>query len=552
MFRNPPNSIKFAKGLKDVLGVTKKGLKLNMFSDLSDIEISGRIRDHLTTICTEHPSIDTNKLPAFIPANQHSDIDRMTVFKKLNSIKLTKASPPDDLPKRLIKEFAYELSKPLTHVFNISVKYGIFPECWKVATIIPLPKVKIVEELGELRPVSLTPVLGKVLEGMVADTIMGDILPEVDERQYGNLRGRSTTHYLIYITDLILRGIDEMHNMASLILIDFRKAFDFVDHSTAVTKLYLMGCRSELLPFVADFLTGRRHRVRYQGVTSEYAEITCGVPQGTKLGPVVFMAMANDLVRTVMERAKYVDDLSMAQITRILREITYQMQPKLDTLTQDCIDSLMAINPIKSHVMHVVPPKRPIVLPDLHLQGTPLPVVTECKLLGVYLNNEMNWQTHINYILTRARRCFFILYRARQFAFSVITLLTLYHWYVRTALEYAAPVWHPGLTQDQTKKIERIQKRCFRIILRYRYTTYEDALRLLGETSLHQRRETLTLRLARSILRSPTHRGLLPPTLGDIHGRNTRHRRRLQPVRCRTARYQKSFVPYAVKLLNRL
>ena len=262
------------------------------------------------------------------------------------------------------------------------------------------------------------------------------------------------------------------------------------------------------------------------------------------------MAMANDLVRVVVERAKYVDDLSMAQITRILYEISYQMQPKLDTLTNGCRDSLMSTNPVKSMVMHVIPPKRPIVLPDLHLQGTPLPVVTECKLLGVYLNNEMTWHTHVDHILTRARKCFFVLYRASQFSFCRTTLLMLYHWFVRTALEYAAPVWHPGLTVEQTNKIERIQKRCLRIILKDDYTSYENALALLGQSTLHQRREMLTLRLARRILTSPFHRDLLPPTLGAIHGRNTRHRGRLQPVRCRTERYKKSFVPYAVNMLN--
>ena len=290
--------------------------------------------------------------------------------------------------------------------------------------------------------------------------------------------------------------------------------------------------------------------MRYQGTLSEYAAITCGVPQGTKLGPVVFMAMANDLVKLVMERAKYVDDLSLARITNILHEIIYNMQPMLDTLSTDCADSLMIIHAFKCAAMHIIPSKRPIVLPDLHLNDTPLPVVTECKLLGVHLNNEMTWTTHVNYILSRARKNFFILYRARKFTFSHDTLLILYHWFIRTMLEYAAPVWHPGITQEQRHNIEKIQRRSFRIILQQDYESYEQALARLGQQTLHQRREMLTLRLARGILRSPIHRDLLPPSLGDIHGRNTRHRRRLQPVRCRTERYKKSFVPYAVKLLN--
>ena len=127
---------------------------------------------------------------------------------------------------------------------------------------------------------------------------------------------------------------------------------------------------------------------------------------------------------------------------------------------------------------------------------------------------------------------------------------TLYIWYVRTVLEYAAVVWHAGLSQEQHIALERVQKRCLRIILGRQYTDYRTALEALSMQSLHDRRERLTLRFARSLLKSPEHRHLLPRTLREVHGRATRHGNLLVPVRCRLERYRRSAIPYMVKLLN--
>ena len=105
----------------------------------------------------------------------------------------------------------------------------------------------------------------------------------------------------------------------------------------------------------------------------------------------------------------------------------------------------------------------------------------------------------------------FILYRAKQFNFKRETLFTLYTWFVRTSLEYAAPVWHSGLTIEQHDRLERVQKRCFRVILGHSYVRYENALALLKTTTLYTRREQLSLKLGRNILKSDRHRNLLPP-----------------------------------------
>ena len=100
---------------------------------------------------------------------------------------------------------------PLTHIYNTSLRTASFPDRWKSATITPIPKVKVVSELGELRPISLTPDLGKVLEGMVAEMLLDDIRDNLDPKQYGNMKGKSTSHYLVYLIDFILKGLDSRH-----------------------------------------------------------------------------------------------------------------------------------------------------------------------------------------------------------------------------------------------------------------------------------------------------------------------------------------------------
>ena len=227
------------------------------------------------------------------------------------------------------------------------------------------------------------------------------------------------------------------------------------------------------------------------------------------------------------------------------------MQDTLDDLTDGCATVKMSPNPLKCEVMIVCPPKRPIVFPALTLNDCHLPLVHKCKLLRVSINSDLNWNDHVKHMLSKSSKLFYILYRARQFNFSQKVMFTLYTWFIRTSLEYAAPVWHPGLTQAQHTQLERIQKRCFRIILGVNYMNYDNARALLNCDTLYQRREELTIRFGMNILKSPEHRHLLPPSMYEIHGRDTRRaRKQLQSIRCRTERFKKSSIPYIVNKIN--
>jgi len=163
--------------------------------------------------------------------------------------------------------------------------------------------------LDKLRPISLTSTLIKVCESFITRWMMQDMEQSLDPTQFGNRRGRSTTHCLVslvqYIVDAAERGCH-----TNTLALDFSKALDKVDINIAMQKLLAMNVRSKILPWVADFLSHRQQCLRYNNTTSEWSAITCGVPQGTKVGPVVFLAMVNDVATNTPSRWKYVDDIT--------------------------------------------------------------------------------------------------------------------------------------------------------------------------------------------------------------------------------------------------
>ena len=236
------------------------------------------------------------------------------MYNALKKLNVKKAAGPDGLPGRLIREFACEFSIPVADIFNSSLKDGIVPQVWKDATIAPIPK-ETPATISKLRPISLTSLLAKVCEGFVAKWVLDDISSAIDRNQYGSIKGSSTSHCLIEILDVFYKGTDKGGTVGTLVVTDFSKAFDCIDHTLAIQRLYELGVRSELLPWIINFLTARRQRVQYHSALSEWETLSCGVPQGTKLGPITFLGVINNASdESLTESFKYVDDLSLGEV----------------------------------------------------------------------------------------------------------------------------------------------------------------------------------------------------------------------------------------------
>ena len=166
----------------------------------------------------------------------------------------------------------------------------------------------------DLRPISLTPVFSNVLEQFVVPHILHDIKPSIDVHQYGNVSGSSTCHYLIRLMHNMLSELDKSDKLFSVLMYDFKKGFDLIDHTTVIQRLLDMELRPIYAKWLSSFLQDRQQRVKMpDGSLSSWKSITCGTPQGTLVGPVAFLAMVNTAAAETENRLKYVDDLTIYQ-----------------------------------------------------------------------------------------------------------------------------------------------------------------------------------------------------------------------------------------------
>ncbi|KAK8402866.1 hypothetical protein O3P69_000869 [Scylla paramamosain] len=189
-----------------------------------------------------------------------------------------------------------------------------------------------------------------------------------------------------------------------------------------------------------------------------------------------------------------------------------------------------------------------VAFPDVHPDANPIPCVDIAKVVGLVMNSNLTWQDHVDHIVKKASKLFFMLFKARSFGATQQQLVQLYCQRIRPVLEYACPVWHPGLTTAQRTTLERVQKRVCRVILGGSYNSYTATLTTFGQPSLEDRRGQLTLSFGEK-MKENDHLQLLPQRAPSRY--QTRHSARLPPVRCRTERYRNSTIPCVTRLANK-
>ena len=458
-----------------------------------------------------------------------------------------KSTGPDGLPGKLIKEFACEFSAPVTDIFNSSLVEGCVPQIWKDAIIAPIPK-ETPATITKLRPISLTALLAKTCEGFISKWVLEDIQKSIDRNQYGSIKGSSTTHCLIELLDVFYRGTDKADTVGTLVVTDFSKAFDCIDHTLAVQRLYELGVRGEIISWIVNFLTARRQRVRYHSALSEWETLSCGVPQGTKLGPIAFIGVINGASENANSfNFKYVDDLSLAEVRPA--SVPTQIDLDLYDLEDWANSNHLKLNPSKCKVMQICFKRNPPCPLDMKIADKGLELVTETKLLGLTVQSDLGWQTQVNDMVSKSSRRLYMLGRLKRFGVPVEDLVSVYVGYVRPTVEYASPVWHGNISKQQTQQIERIQKRACHIIFGNNYTSYTDALDLIGLQTLKDRRHQLCTKFALKCCTSDRYAGWFPHN-NRTHSMVLRYTNRYTVPKYRTNRYGNSSIPFLCKILN--
>jgi hypothetical protein len=420
------------------------------------------------------------------------------VLDTLSSIKPSKAVGPDGFSAAFYKEIKFEVCEPLSKIFELSMQTGKVPTVWKSANIVPIYKKGDASNPGNYRPIALTCVPCKLMERSVRVSML-HFLQENNlllQDQFGFLPGRSTVLQLLSALDDWTTYVDDGIPV-DVILVDFAKAFESVSHPKLLAKLRHYGFRDILLDWLTDFLTGRHQRVRLDGCYSETVPVLSGVPQGSVLGPLLFVIYINDLGSDPKfgEIKKFADDVKLYSPTP-----NNDFAIKLNSLIFDIVDWSsvwqLPLAPDKCSVFHIGKQNFGFeynLMPNFTLANSTL-----VKDLGVWFCTDLKPSTHCNHIVKTAFQRLAMI-RKVFCSGDRATLIWAFKVYVRPIVEYASPVWSPSLVKDITR-VESVQRRFTKYLPGLKGMSYVERLTELKLNSLEKRRLLADLCLTFSLL----------------------------------------------------
>ena len=496
------------------------------------------------------PMSDFSPLPADFQLDQDQTdapllsplvVSALSVYRKLSALNPTKAQGPDGIPAWLLKENADILMLPVTDILNSSYREGRLPPSWKVADIVPIPKQRPVKDINKhLRPISLTPVLSKIAEEFVVEEhVKPAMLKKVGSNQYGCIPKSSTTHALISMIHTWTKYTDGNGATVRVVLFYYRKAFDLIDHFILARKLGKLDLPHGIVCWIIDFLKCRKQRVKLErDCKSEWKDIPAGVPQGTKLGPWLFILMIDDIGVTNTDLWKYVDDTTIAEPVH-KNEIS-NIQSAVSELTSKSKENKFQLNETKCKELRISFAKTAPNFAPAIVNEKPIEVVSNVKLLGLNISDNLKWNVHISEIIRKVSSRLYFLRQLKRANVPTKELLTFYVTCIRPVTEYACPVYHNGLPKYLSDDLERLQKRALRII--YPFTTYPEALAASNLTTLYDRRNALTTKLFNEISSNVNHKlhNLLPKS--NSCNVNLRRKRSFNVPVCKTNRSMNSFI----------
>jgi len=348
----------------------------------------------------------------------------------------------------------------------MSLCKGIFPAKLKIVKVLPLHKGGSTQDLNNFRHISLLSIFDKIIEKLIHKRLYEFL--EVHEilfkNQFGFRKNNSTTYALIDITEKIKESVDS-GKFGCGIFIDLRKAFDTVNHGVLLRKLEHYGIRGVLLDWFRSYLTDRKQYVFYNGLSSDLKSITCGVPQGSVLGPLLFLLYINDLpnISKVLNFFLFADDTNIYYESDNLANLEITVNNELSKLHLWLIVNRLSLNITKTNFLIFHPYNKPLRHNvTLKINDNIIREKDCIKYLGVIIDSHLNWKKHIINVSKKMSRCIGIMYKLRYFVSDNI-LKNIYYSLFYSHLVYAIHVWGSACTTE-INKILVLQKRAVRVI----------------------------------------------------------------------------------------
>ena len=398
----------------------------------------------------------------------------------LRSLNPSKAAGPDGIHGKVLKYCASSLAYPLSILFNLSFVTGCIPPDWKLASVVPVFKKGDKGSVENYRPISLTSLVMKVFERCIKTALFSVCEDVLDPRQHGFLNNRScVTQMVPFVHDLATNLNDKIRT--DIIYFDFAKAFDSVSHDLILRKLKEeFKVDGLMLRFIKSYLEGREQQVVIGGQTSSKLPVHSGVPQGSILGPLLFVLFINDMFACISgetDIALYADD------TKIWRRITmfsdhHILQNDINNLFVWSVNNKMVFHPNKCKALSISKfrnefDKFPFNVFIYEINGTCIDYVNSQRDLGVELNNNLNWGSHHSMLVLQASSRLGLLRRTCHFNADVRQKRAFYLAIVRSLFEHCSPVWSPQYV-SHLSKFENVQRRAVKWINGVPFCSYSD------------------------------------------------------------------------------
>ena len=534
-------------------------------------QIAEKLSIYFCKISQEYEPINRNNLPERVQLRLNEEcvipqISQDELLPILTKMRKTCSTVEGDIPANIKNEFLDMLCPAFTHLVNNCLKNTVFPDCFKLETCIVIPKSSPPQGLDELRNLGLTQFNSKVLEAVIIHYLMPFIEEKDDTAQFGGKKNLSCTHYLLELIEFVIESFEEPDCAAVIALMDFSKGFNRLSHSRLLCILSDIGVPGWLLLIILSYLTNRRMRVKYGGVLSKEKNLPGGSPQGGLLSVILFclytlgtgMSLSEELRASSAKdlpalpqgqamrdtnkiRLKYIDDTTLGVKVALSRLLQLKEQPIIPEwmfedknprqltnyeMTTDKNDLHLMLDDMEKFVelnsMKINEQKTKIVffnnkqidgVVKYQCKGKQLEQVESYKVLGYHLQSNLRANEHVDKMIGKVNHKLWSLKILMNNCNDTEIGKQFHVTWIVPVLEYCAPVWHGILTQRQSNRIEAVQKRALRIILRKQYFNYKHALNVLGLKSLHTRRQNLCLKFVQksksktSLFPSKTMRG---------------------------------------------